>query len=208
MISKRRISAGMLAAAFLLSFALISYQPAGTELPFDNPRDNVIRIWTVQDGTFRLPASLRVVEEEAFLGTAAERLIFDDQVAEIRDAAFGETERLESVLMPSSVQRADESAFGNRKNLTILGEAGSIAEEWAREHHIPFMRIDVWLARAIGQQDNDQRTEKQRTRGWISESQNLDALTSVHSWNRSPIEYISGKREERAELNHLNGLFP
>lgn len=95
-------------------------------------------------GSFRLPASLRVVGDEAFEGTAVETAILPDGAAEIGDRAFANADGLREVYIPGSVAQIGADAFSGGGGLTVFGLAGSAADDWAAEHGIPFEVRDIW----------------------------------------------------------------
>ena len=94
--------------------------------------------------TFILPASLRVVEDEAFEGTAESLVVLPDSLKTLRDRAFADNANLRAIYIPKGTNSIADTAFAGVKGLTIFGLAGSFAEEWAESRKIPFVPIDIW----------------------------------------------------------------
>lgn len=99
----------------------------------------------VASADFTLPASLAVIEEDAFMGTAADVVTMQDAVVSIGDYAFANIPTLQSVEIPCSVSFIGDNAFWGSENVTIYGIAGSYAELWAEGHDILF--VDTALLR-------------------------------------------------------------
>lgn len=96
------------------------------------------------DSTFILPSDLRIIEDEAFEGTSVETVILPDGFLFIGESAFGEVQTLKKVYIPESTIYIADSAFSDDASYTILGLEGSYAEDWAKEHNVPFEEEDIW----------------------------------------------------------------
>jgi len=88
---------------------------------------------------FVLPTSLVMIEDEAFVATAAQTVLLTDSLSEIGDRAFADSPSLKIVIIPGSVVYIGEHAFDGISDLTIRGEKGSYAAKWAQEHNIAFV---------------------------------------------------------------------
>jgi len=89
--------------------------------------------------TVVLPESLTTIGTCAFL--SCERLtqiVLPDRVTKIESGAFVGCEALSSISIPGNVYEISSNAFYNCTNATIVGIKGSYAEEFAKEHNIPF----------------------------------------------------------------------
>ena len=86
-----------------------------------------------QEGVLALPAGLRLVEGGAFCrDTALERAVIPEGVVEIGPEAFYGCESLTAVTLPASLERIDETAFGQCPALaTVYAKKYSLACEWA-----------------------------------------------------------------------------
>ena len=95
-------------------------------------------------GTFKLPSSLVIIEDEAFKGTAAETVIFPDGLESIGAEAFANVHTLRDVYIPDTTTYIADTAFTVTPDLTIHGIDNSYAKDWAHEHEIPFVVDDIW----------------------------------------------------------------
>ena len=66
-------------------------------------------------------------------------VVVPDGVKSIGVNAFSRCKRLTSVTIPDSVKSIDFGVFKGCPNLTIHAPAGSYAEQYAKEHDIPFV---------------------------------------------------------------------
>lgn len=104
-----------------------------------------------ETGVFRFPASLLVVGEEAFEGTAVSSAVLQDGTAAVEGRAFAGTPELKEIYIPGSVETIAEDAFeGAGENLTVFGEKNSAAEDWAFRHGRPFIVRDIWAEGPAG----------------------------------------------------------
>ena len=97
-----------------------------------------------ESAVFRLPASLRIIEEGAFEETAPSAVYLPDSLEYIGDRAFAQTEDLTVAYIPRSVRYIGEDAFAGHDGLVIVGIPGSYAEGWAKRHGYKFVYMDVW----------------------------------------------------------------
>ena len=122
----------------LLTLSIIS-------LPFFDRADNE----ELYD-SFRsvLPASLVVIEDQAFEGTVMKDAFLPETLTTIGERAFAGNQALRRIIIPKSVSYIGEHAIETVLNLTVYGEAGSYAAHWTWEHNYTFVRIDgglVWI---------------------------------------------------------------
>ena len=102
------------------------------------------------EGTgFKLPDSVLVIEESAFEGTGAREIVLPDGAVSIGERAFARIAALDSVYIPASIKEISDSAFAQSHSFTIYGLGGSRADDWAREHDIPFIDEAIWLLRPL-----------------------------------------------------------
>ncbi len=160
---------------------------------------------TPETGTFRLPASLRVIGEEAFEGTAAAALILEDQVTTVESRAFAGTDNLREVYIPGSVETLAGDAFDGAEDLTVYGIKGSAAEDWAARLGYRFVLRDIWTAVLL-------RTSHALVlllllfmpAAWAAGSRIRLRLNKT----ASAVEYISFSYKKRAELFVRSLCFP
>lgn len=79
--------------------------------------------------TLNLPASLRAVADESFIGMAASEVIIPDGCASIGARAFADCENLTDVTIPASVAAIAADAFEGCTGVTITTPAGSAAAQ-------------------------------------------------------------------------------
>ena len=104
---------------------------------------------------FTLPASLQVIEEEAFAGTAIENVEFPESLTAVGDRAFAELPGLETVtILPTDILTVSDTAFEGSSNVMIRGAEGSYAQEWADQNGVPFIPISERPAALVIGQTN------------------------------------------------------
>ena len=84
----------------------------------------------------RIPAMMDTIEEEAFLGVAAEQAIIPDGATAIGSKAFANCDHLLIVVIPSSVTTFGDDVFQN-SDVAVICPDGSPAALWCENHHIP-----------------------------------------------------------------------
>lgn len=105
----------------------------------------------VASADFMLPASLTVIEENAFMSTAADAVTIQDAVISIGDYAFANIPTLQSVEIPQSVSFIADNAFRGSESATIYGVAGSYAELWTAEHGMLFAETALLKGHGVSQ---------------------------------------------------------
>ena len=90
------------------------------------------------DVVWYLPAELREIEAEAFLGLAAEHVVLDSNVEAIGARAFADCVSLYRIDIPASVTSIDPTAFDGT-HVTIVCPLGSYAQQWAEENEFPWI---------------------------------------------------------------------
>ena len=93
-----------------------------------------------------IPDSVTSIGSSAFSGcTNLTSVTIPDSVTSIRSFAFSYCSSLKSVTIPDSVTSIGSFAFLDCSKLTIICNAGSTAEEYAKECNIPFKEIQISL---------------------------------------------------------------
>lgn len=96
-----------------------------------------------ETGTVKLPASVEIIEAQAFYGDKSIRkAVLPDSVREIRAQAFAGS-GLTEINLPDSIQSIDDTAFDGLGSVSITANRGSMAYEWAVSHG--FMTADMKL---------------------------------------------------------------
>ena len=68
---------------------------------------------------FNMPASVEIIETEAFAGTAVKTVFFQAGFLSIGDSAFADSRFLTDAYIPSTTKHIGENAFPSNKKLTI-----------------------------------------------------------------------------------------
>lgn len=95
---------------------------------------------------FKLPASLQIIEDEAFEGTSLFSVELPDSVVTIGERAFSNISTLRAVSIPDSVTYIARNTFTGSEDVTITASPGSYARTWARENGVPVHSITVLYA--------------------------------------------------------------
>ncbi len=91
--------------------------------------------------SMELSDKLTTISSEMFSGCVTlQEVSVPCSVTEIEFAAFAWCKSLTAITIPISVKSIDAHAFYNCPNLTIYGEAGSYAEQYAKSNAIPFVK--------------------------------------------------------------------
>ena len=87
-----------------------------------------------------LPASLRVIEKEAFTNCyRLPSITISPKVTRLEEYTFYENDALARAVVPKSVTYISEWAFCKCPFVTLYGDPGSRAESFAKEQGIPFV---------------------------------------------------------------------
>ena len=98
--------------------------------------------WAVPD--FVLPSALAQIGEEAFSGGAFSFAVLPENAVAIGPMAFADCDELVFIYIPDSVTAIDSTAFGDLKDITVLGTssaAPSAAETFASTHGYAFVPV-------------------------------------------------------------------
>ena len=98
--------------------------------------------------TFKLPASLQSIEDEAFEGTALVEVEIPEKVEHIGERAFSNIPSLRNVRIPEQTTSIAKTAFAGSNHVLIIGVPGSYARKYAAENRIPFAPLTVMYANA------------------------------------------------------------
>ena len=91
---------------------------------------------------FRLPTALTTIENQAFLGTAPNRVVIPKTVTSIGSEAFAENSELYKVIVYARSLTIAPDAFEDCPNLTVSGYTGTAIESYCKERNIPFQPIE------------------------------------------------------------------
>ena len=96
------------------------------------------------------PASLEVIEEEAFEGTAIVNVKIPETVTTISDRAFANIPTLRSIRIPLATTQIASNAFAGSNNVTINAAPDSYARKYAKAHGLPFSPVTMFCAENQG----------------------------------------------------------
>lgn len=159
-----------------------------------------------QDHVFNLPANLRVIEEDAFEGTAVFTVSLPNSMERIERGAFVHTPYLSEVILPDRIQQIDANAFSPDQPLTVFGTPGSEGQQWASAHGHTFVNRNIrWMFALL--------------RGLMAGARTLRAADFVFlkpelaKKAEKPVcrkigEGPTMRRMERAEMHMQDGYFP
>lgn len=95
---------------------------------------------------FILPASVEIIEEEAFEGTAIIKIELPETVKSVGDRAFANIDTLRSIRIPLATKVIAATAFAGSKNVTINAVPNSYARKFARTQGLPFSPVASFCA--------------------------------------------------------------
>ena len=89
-----------------------------------------------------IPSSVKTIEDEAFSMTGFTEFTVPDTITSIGAGAFSDCENLVKVTIPKTVTKIGDDIFeGGSEDVTIYGEKGSYAEQYANKNDISFKAI-------------------------------------------------------------------
>ncbi len=144
---------------------------------------------------FVLPASLCIIEDEAFEGTAIVSVDLPDTVDSIGERAFANIPTLRSIKIPGKTKQIAKTAFAGSNQVTLMGPYGSYALAWARENEMPYVPATVFVA------------DNQTVRGTISGSQFTDPWEQdVHDSDDEGISDLTGRSADITDNRYIEGI--
>ena len=158
---------------------------------------------SADEPSFKLPASLQSIGDEAFDGVAAETVILPEELRHIGDGAFANADSLTDVYIPPETSYIGQSAFPQSAKLTIHGAEGSYAQKWALKNQVAFARTGVW--------DSTNATRKNADAQRIPAAQiarEAPVNKPFAAERRARGDTINLRPQERAELNPIDYRFP
>ncbi len=207
-----RKGAALILALLLAAQVMIALPTAFSEAESNGPtafsaagarREN-----TAESRMLIMPASLKEVGEDAFAGTAAEHVLLSDVTEILADRAFEGMNTLTSIYLPDSLRMIGQDVFGGRTEPVFLGNSGSFAETWAKAFGMDYSRARVrrtaMESRKAGELILSPRAEK--APGMETESDTISPAPRMRA--EGIRESRPARRGDRAEMNHLVGLFP
>ena len=99
-------------------------------------------VWYTPTPDLVLPASLKKIEEEAFVGGAFNYVYISDGIEIIGARAFAECQNLQYIRIPESATQIAPDAFEGVSGIVIYGKDGTYAEYYAGKYGFDFVAID------------------------------------------------------------------
>lgn len=87
-----------------------------------------------------LPQGLKTIDAEAFIDISADIVVLPDGCTQIGERAFADS-RVKRIVIPSSCTSIAANAFSGCSKLTICGEEGSCAAQYARKNGFSFLNF-------------------------------------------------------------------
>lgn len=188
--------------AFVLVFISVFFPPLGFASAEYTPT-YLQEQFPFKDNVFVLPASLEIIEEEAFEETAVTTAVFQNNVIYISDQVFASASKLRSVFIPPSTEFIGENAFPDNTDLIVFSVKGSYAEKWANEHQIPFKDSNIWgLLMPNGKSLNTHGVPLSRVLPVI------DPERAIGVTKQTANDDVSMRPQDRPELNPIDYRFP
>lgn len=155
---------------------------------------------------FRLPASLKVIDDEAFEGTAIVLADLPDTVEHIGERAFADIPSLRFIRIPENTTYIASNAFAGSNQVTLTAAPNSYARAWAKTNHIPFNPFAV-----IHEGQENLRASanlSRKTAQTLDEDSaaSSDGLGKDPSWR--PAEDIQFEQYDSVIANHRAGRAP
>ena len=124
-------------------------------------------------GTLIFPPSIKIIENGAFQGIAARRVVLPNGAMHIGERAFADSLWLEAVYIPPSVKHIGDAAFNSAEQVTIYGVSGSSADDWAKENGYRFIQEDIWISSSFNISQRERPVNL--SRGAVQDEQSLAA---------------------------------
>ncbi len=96
--------------------------------------------------SFTLPASLQIIDDSAFEGTALVSVDIPESVTYIGDNAFANIPSLLAVRIPDATEFIGKDAFTNSNQVTITASSNSYARTWAKDNGFRFQLLATFSA--------------------------------------------------------------
>ena len=150
---------------------------------------------SAEPDTIYIPESVRTIEKDAFSYCLnIENVIIDGRLESIEECAFMACRNLKKIIIPDYVTYIAPDAFYGCNNLTIYGDTDTYAEEYAKEHNIPFVEL-------IYDWDTDENTSSDA--GDLKKTANEDTLneSSNEKHNDTEIDVTTSTAKESASVS-------
>ena len=178
---------------FTISFAAAE---RGTFIGLEIPEKEIIT-------ESKLPASVTIIEDEAFEGTTLVKVDLPETVTKVGERAFANISSLREVKIPIATKYIASTAFEGSYRTTITAPANSYARAYARNQGLPFSPIVMFCATtqapSVSALSFNRSTE-------VVETEGKSDFNPETQWRR--IEELNVTRTEELIANHVQGRAP
>ncbi len=160
---------------------------------------------------FRLPSSLKIVEDEAFFNTSAETVIFPNGMSFVGEKALDMIPSLKDVFLPPTVGYIAPNVVPEDSNAVFHVVKDSISELWAQEYG---HRYVYWenVAVPVGPSSQVFREDANKSRNAVFYIMAAILVFLFLPKKRSAFEDRGQERnispENRAEFHEIDYFFP
>jgi len=151
----------------------------------------------------KLPAALKIIEDEAFEGTAFVKVELPITVESLGERAFANITTLREIRIPLTTRYIASTSFDGSDRTTIIAPANSYARAYARNHELPFSPIVMFCATMQGS-SNQVITSNRSSE--VVETATKTNFSPETQWRR--IEELDISRTEELISNHVQGRAP
>lgn len=121
------------------SFTLVDVERTEYGLRFEvSSLSPFVLSWVADGSVLSLPASLKVIGEEAFAGASIVKAILPENASRIEARAFADCTLLEEANLPASLEYIAPDAFEGCEKVVVWVDEGSYAFDWCIENNIQF----------------------------------------------------------------------
>ena len=195
-----------LSIGFLFVFALIFFGPSAWKPEAGNPLPDEVS--TADTGVFVMPASLRIIKENAFEGTNAAVVLLSENVETIESRAFANASSLSYIYFPSATRYISDDAFEGVSDLTIMGPQNSFIQEWTRARAYTFIATGERVYTAKETKQKLSETEVHTSLFARLQDQSEKALVRKQAASRALYDVKPIGRKERVGMLALDMYFP
>jgi len=85
------------------------------------------------------PSELRVLSEEALMGTGCQKIVIEEGLESVGNRAFANCKELQTVIIPKSVTEIEEKILDGSEHAVAICKADSVALTYAIENHLQYI---------------------------------------------------------------------
>lgn len=157
---------------------------------------------------FQLPASLRIIGDMAFEGTAVTVVDLPETVESIGVRSFADIPSLRGVSIPKATASIARDAFAGSAGVVITAMPGSYAGTWARENSVPLRTLAVLTAATGGTQSPSGMTARRLRTEEVPETSRSAASKTHQNPVWRAVRDIRSEQYSQRIANHILGRSP